>query len=286
MISIIICSRFPSMLAQLQNNIAATIGMPHEIIAINNVDGQYGICQAYNIGARQSRYGTLCFMHEDIKFHTDGWGQSVTNALSDKTIGVLGVAGGTYQPKVPSAYWSSGPEYIRMQVLHTVAQGELILDLINPDSQPIAEVAVADGVWLCSRREVWLKYQFDEQTFPGFHFYDIDYCTAIASQYRICITFGVLLEHFSKGSMNEQWLLAALDYQQKWAAQLPFGPATLSQPTVAAIEKRALTEYVNRLLKSTVSTVLIWQQLWRLAKYGLSRETIGLVRRLIMRRYL
>ncbi|HEX8348511.1 MAG TPA: glycosyltransferase, partial [Hymenobacter sp.] len=200
--------------------------------------------------------------------------------------GVLGVAGGTYQPKVPSAYWSSGPEYIRMQVLHTVAQGELILDLINPDSQMIAEVAVADGVWLCSRREVWLKYQFDEQTFPGFHFYDIDYCTAIASQYRICITFEVLLEHFSKGSVNEQWLLAALDYQKKWAAQLPFGPATLSQPTVAAIEKRALTEYVNRLLKSTVSTALIWQQLWRLAKYGLSRETIGLVRRLIRRRYL
>jgi hypothetical protein len=147
-------------------------------------------------------------------------------------------------------------------------------------------VAVADGVWLCSRREVWQQYPFDEQAFPGFHFYDIDYCTAIASQYRICVTFEVLLEHFSKGSVNEQWLLAALDYQRKWAKSLPFGPVALTQPIVAAIEKRALTEFINRLLDSTLPTKLIWQQLRRLATYQLDRETLGLLRRFIERRCL
>ena len=199
MISLIVCSRDIASIATFTHNVQQTIGVAHEIIAINNIKGQYGICQAYNNGARQSKYNILCFVHEDLAFRTVNWGQRVVAILADASIGVLGVAGGVYQPKVPSAYWSPGPEYLRMHVVHTVPGTIPVIDLLNPNNQQLAEVAVADGVWLCSRRQVWQQHPFDEQTFPRFHFYDIDYCTAIARQYRICVTFEVVLEHFSRG---------------------------------------------------------------------------------------
>jgi glycosyltransferase involved in cell wall biosynthesis len=66
MISLIICSRTPALSQKLANNIAETIGVPYEIVLLDNSANTYGICQAYNIGVQQSKYDVLCFMHDDI----------------------------------------------------------------------------------------------------------------------------------------------------------------------------------------------------------------------------
>ncbi len=55
MISIIICSRDADYLRKVSENVAATIGVPYEIQAIDNSKGAYGICEAYNLGRRYIR---------------------------------------------------------------------------------------------------------------------------------------------------------------------------------------------------------------------------------------
>ncbi|MFI2757155.1 glycosyltransferase family 2 protein, partial [Streptococcus suis] len=82
-LSLIICTRDPTALKTVSQSAAATIGVPHEIVAVDNSEGQYGICEAYNIGAAQAQYDVLCFMHEDIRFHTSGWGRIVVDILQD-----------------------------------------------------------------------------------------------------------------------------------------------------------------------------------------------------------
>lgn len=227
MLSIIICSRDTAALATVTQNVAATIGVPHEIVSIDNSKGQYGICEAYNIGAAQANYELLCFMHEDLAFHTPNWGAEVAAILADQTVGVLGVAGGAYEACAPSSWNLVGAEYIRMNVLHTV-KGETTHDRLAPSTGSLFDVAALDGLWLCCRKAVWAEVRFDAKAFPGFHFYDVDFCTRVFPRYRICVTLNILIEHFSYGSYTKPWFENAWHYYNKRRSYLPFGSVPVS----------------------------------------------------------
>ena len=83
MLSIIICSISPERLQEISQNIHATIGVEHEIIAIDNREKCWSIARAYNEGARQARYPYLFFVHEDVKFHSQDWGTVVAEKLAE-----------------------------------------------------------------------------------------------------------------------------------------------------------------------------------------------------------
>ena len=77
MISIIICSRLNILPIDFLNNIKDTIGIEYELIHIDNSEKKYTIFEAYNLGFSMSKFPNLCFMHDDLVFHTQNWGQIV-----------------------------------------------------------------------------------------------------------------------------------------------------------------------------------------------------------------
>ena len=77
MISLIVCSRSIDISDELKQNIQSTIGAEYELVAIDNSQNEYSIFSAYNEGVRRSKYPYLCFMHDDIIYHTQGWGLKV-----------------------------------------------------------------------------------------------------------------------------------------------------------------------------------------------------------------
>ena len=82
MISIIICNRKKVLDPKLENNIKSTIGIEYEIINIDNSDNRYNIFQAYNKGIQKSKYPYICFMHDDILYHTVNWGKNIIDYLA------------------------------------------------------------------------------------------------------------------------------------------------------------------------------------------------------------
>jgi glycosyltransferase involved in cell wall biosynthesis len=70
MISIIICSRNLGIDPKLSTNITSTIGCEYELIVIDNSQNKYSIFQAYNIGIEKSTSEIICFVHEDVLFHS------------------------------------------------------------------------------------------------------------------------------------------------------------------------------------------------------------------------
>ncbi|UYZ61369.1 glycosyltransferase family protein [Hymenobacter weizhouensis] len=280
MLSLIICTRDPVALQAVSQSATATIGVPHEIVAVDNSQGQYGICEAYNVGATRAQYELLCFMHEDIRFHTPGWGRIVTDILQDPTVGVLGVTGGQYQVAAPAAWWGCGLDLCRENVLNLFEDGHTELDLRNPEGAKLTDVAVVDGLWMCSRKEVWQQYPFDSQTFTEFHFYDIDYCTEIFLHgLRVCVTFEVLIEHHSRGSVNKSWVRNALKYQEKRRRQLPFGVVKPTQAQHNYMELRALQEFTGRLIRERFPAQIVLQYLARCLRYQpLNRDTLWLAK--------
>ena len=226
MISIIICSREIDIPQDLRSNISSTVGCPFELIVIDNSNNNYNICQAYNEGIRRSTGDTLCFIHDDILFHTPGWGTIVDSHLAEHTeVGAIGFLGGHYLPQRP-CYWSEP----RVESTHYI-QGETLDGLYSTrkiDHHKYRNgrtfVAAIDGVFIAIRRKTFEKHclRWDEITFPGFHFYDADMCMQIHSVgLKIEVLWDIWMEHKSCGNMGAEFLKARLAWYTKWKDSLP-----------------------------------------------------------------
>jgi len=225
MISIVISSSNPGYLTAVKENVRETIGVPYEVITVPNGDGKRGICEVYNAAAAQAKFDILCFMHEDIQFHTQDWGHNVVEVLSNPKVGLLGVAGSKYKSLMPGGWSCPGisipwhkANFIQRFKFEDLQTQHFVY---NTSDEQVSEVATLDGVWLCTRKTVFKTIKFDEQLLRGFHGYDLDYSLQVARQYKVCVTFGVLIEHFSEGNYSADWLDAMLKLHNKHKDALP-----------------------------------------------------------------
>lgn len=205
MISIIICSRNPSISDDLQNNIYETIGCDFELIIIDNSENKYSIFEAYNLGIERSNGAYLCFIHDDVLFHTQGWGEVVDRIfVQDKKIGLIGIAGSKSKTKMPSAWWdcNSGENYTH--IIQHFNNKESEKWSFGFDKKSIEEVVVIDGVFMVLKKDD--KIIFDK-IMIGYHNYDLNISFECKKQgYKIVVTNQILIEHFSIGIINKDWI--------------------------------------------------------------------------------
>ena len=230
MLSLIICSRNKTTDSELLENIRSTIGTEYEIVLVDNSAGKYGICGAYNEGVRRAKGDILCFMHEDIHYHTDNWGKKVEEHFKKKEISLLSTVGSHILPQ--KGDWRVGyHQYAVLSFLQRTPRiasagsyyVTLAKDGISKDNSLI-KVATVDGVWFCIPRKIFADGNlcFDEITFPNFHMYDIDISMQINKLGgEIYICDNILFEHFSEGNFSADFYNSLLKFQQKWQKYLP-----------------------------------------------------------------
>ena len=259
MISIIICTKCEKQLDSLKENIAKSIGCPFELIIKEDAFGKYGLSKSYNEGADEAKYDILCFMHDDIKFESNCWGQKVIQILGDKNIGLLGVAGGIAKTKIPSDWWGYYSD-AEINIIQHYKYNMQVNRHINQSfsGNKLADVVALDGVWLCSRKDVFSSYQFDEVNFNRFHGYDIDYSLQIFHSYRVCVTFDVLLHHFSDGNYSVEWVKAAFDVSEKWKEYLPQKINTFPSRKMNAMIRINLKAFIKILFKNGMAPKFIF----------------------------
>ncbi|MDR0680715.1 MAG: glycosyltransferase family protein [Dysgonamonadaceae bacterium] len=212
MVSIIICTKQGRIPESLKSSIKDTIGVPYELVIIDNSKNEYSIFEAYNEGIKKASYNLLCFMHEDIWYHSQDWGKSIVAHLSIPEVGLIGLAGAYYLLSLPSTWFKAKP--CVMNLIQTSYKHYSIKE--------DTDVICVDGFWFCSRKDVFRQVAFDEKNFRGFHFYDLDISMQIHEKgYSILVISDITVEHFSGGSLNRQWLDSAYIFYYKWKKQLP-----------------------------------------------------------------
>jgi Glycosyltransferase like family len=232
MLSVVICSAKSSLAQRLMKNIEMTVGVPCEIIIIDNSADGNGICAVYNTGARKAKYPILCFVHEDVLFRTAGWGKNLLAHFEDPLTGLVGVAGGDSLSNVPST-WSNtfiSPEINIMQY-ESKKNNALTHLYVSASSKklPKKQVQVIDGVFMCVKKTVFDEYQFDESLLKNFHGYDVDYSLQVSQKYKNYVAFDILLEHYSEGKLNKAWLTSCFVISKKWKRRLPVSVYTLGR---------------------------------------------------------
>lgn len=220
MFSIITCSIRPEEAERLRKNIEATIGVPYEFIAYDNRNTGKGICQVYNECASMARYENLCFVHEDVEFATENWGNIIASKLNEPDCGVIGFAGGRMKAKAPTG-WGTSSYGIRTNYIH-LYKGKERLRVVNPQHEEYSEVISIDGLCIFCSRQRWENIKFDEQTLKGFHCYDIDFSIACkVAGYRNYVCQIVSIKHFSNGSYDQTWWNESVKMHKKWSKYLP-----------------------------------------------------------------
>ena len=197
MLSIIICSRHKCIPSAIQQNIADSIGVEYEIITIDNSENRYSIFQAYNEGVCRSKGDLLCFMHEDVLFRSRNWGKVIESHFADdKAIGLIGFAGSHFLADTPM-YWYSSP-FVSQRNLNN--DHGLVEEHFHEGwfgNRCIVEVVAVDGFCFFVRKCLFDRIPFDENTYSGFHLYDMDICMqVIESGYKVCVARDVLTEHY------------------------------------------------------------------------------------------
>lgn len=228
MISLIVCSRCPDKLDSLKKNVAKTIGAEYEFVIIDNSDNRYNIFSAYNEGVARSKGDILCFMHEDLVFHSKKWGNNVIAHFDNNEIGLIGVAGGTYLPKVPLiTWWDSNCTGHIIQGMTIENHYYRLLPIYKnskerDEKKNASEVVAVDGMWFCIKKSMFDRIRFDENTFHGFHCYDLDICMQVLGQNKkIEVVFDILIEHKSTGCKDDKFYDNLLIWYKKWEHCLP-----------------------------------------------------------------
>ena len=227
MISLIICSRKAEIDEALKQNIAKTIGCEYELCVIDNSRNEYSIFSAYNEGVRRAKGNVLCFMHEDILFHSEKWGCAVTDFFeTNKDAGLLGVVGGQFIPNTPSSYWEGGATVGQIIQGYYEANGKYTTKLNGtPATLPFEEVVAVDGMWMCVSARLFADgiLKWDMDTFHGFHCYDMDICYQVISKgLKVMMARDILIEHFSYGNTDAIYCEQSQLLYEKWHESLPF----------------------------------------------------------------
>ena len=268
MISIIICSRTASISDELTQNIEQTIGIPYELVIIDNSDNFYSIFSAYNEGVKRSKYEVLCFMHDDIIFKTNDWGSNVIKRFEALNLGAIGVAGSPYYAILPGAWWSGS--YITYSLYGEKEYA------YQPKKDNALPVVVLDGLWICVRKSLFSMIRFDDSTFSGFHYYDIDISLQIHQQgYNLLNVYDIAIKH-SSGKIDEKWLENAILSQKKWEKFLPLSISKISYLKEIQIEYAVLEEYIHSMKKNGANLFdIITFSLKQLINYRLKRFKIS-----------
>ncbi len=254
MLSIIVCSRNSSKLAELSNNIAETIGygIEYEIIPIHNHTKPRPIAEAYNQGASQAQYPYLLFIHEDAGFITNDWLPIIEKKLAEPDCGIIGFAGSKIMFNIPGG-WGMDPKWMVVNVFECGVNIK-----INSDPRvAFTEVVTLDGYAMFVRRDVWQNNPFDEKLLRGFHCYDVDFSLQVSRGYKNYVCNSIESYHNSKGNFDKEWLKQTLQiYDEKWCKILPRTTSDLNIPDndLLIMEERAFFRILKKLNRLKLST--------------------------------
>lgn len=282
MISCIICSTNTEMQEAVRANIAQSIGVPHEIIVIDNRENSYSICQAYNKGAALARFDTLCFLHEDMLFETGNWGTRLLDHFAAiKDPGLIGLAGATYKTLAPSGWWAVTDNYLSYHYKQSYKHARDTTRERKMNCESVKKVVCLDGVFLAVKKEVFSKFRFDE-SLPHFHGYDLDLSLAVGSEYKNYVVPDIMINHLSEGSLNEAWIRNMYLLFKKWNRKLP--KLIIGEPD-KKMESLVWQNYCRTTMASTLGfgkkMSMLFDTLWIMSKRTSSfRPVYGFLRSL------
>lgn len=247
----------------MSENIKNTNSCPYELIVIDNSENKYSIFEAYNKGIESSKGDYLCFIHDDILFYTNDWGKIIERIFTQNPqIGLIGVAGAKIKTQMPSAWWDCLEGEVAIHIIQHYKYKEKTKKKFGFDNDSNTEVVVIDGVFMAMRKDTRIRFNTEMQ---GFHNYDLNISFENIKQgYKIVVTNEILIEHFSTGTINEEWVSSTYKIHELYKGILPLNSNknAIDKKKEVKNAKRFITECLR--YKKNKMAYIIWLKLFYL----------------------
>src|SRR5436305_6832629 len=208
-LNFITVSRTPERVRSLELSLDAALGSAPSLHAsLDVIDGRrLDLFRGYNAGAARAHGEILVFLHDDVRL----LGNSLTFKeplvlLEQPETGLLGVAGATYIGRC--GCWWEAPSRSRRGAVAQKRDGEFGMEwsVWPKRAGRFGPVVVLDGLFLMCRREVFERLGgFDQATYTGFHFYDLDITFRATLAGLVNYAAPLPLLHGSRGNTDEAW---------------------------------------------------------------------------------
>ena len=244
-ISVLICSAGAERCAQAEAMYHRLLAeVPHEIVVIRDARS---LAEGYNRALRAARHEIVLFAHDDVEIVSPDFAARLLRALGRHDL--VGVAG--TRKLVGGAWHFAGHPHLAGQVGMPAADGGYVVTLYDLSERESPGLRALDGLLLATRRDTALRLGFDEQTFDGWHLYDLDFSLRAAEAGLACASCNdILAVHASQGNYDERWL----EYAQRFLAKhgnllgpqqsVFFKPELVALPLRSAGEWRLLTQHL------------------------------------------
>lgn len=171
-----------------------------------------GICAVYNqileVACETSTCEAVVLLHDDTYILDPNFKAKILSALRcDPSLGVLGVVGASRIKSL--AWWESDDK--KGEVFETRGWIDF--------GTPRGRVDVVDGLLMVIGRNVFSRLRFDENSYPGFHGYDVDYCLQARAAGYACMVIPIEVLHRTKGGIGnrEDFAAASRALLAKWS---------------------------------------------------------------------
>lgn len=241
-VSVIVCSRDEAKLAEVSQHYRGLLGEEGvEIVAIRDARS---LCEGYNRGVRASTGDLLIFSHDDVEVLAPDLGEQLRRYLDQYD--VIGVAGTT---RLIEPLWdAAGLPYVYGQVAHEdAAAGDFHVAIWGAPTRCVGGIQALDGCFFACKRQVAESVRFDEQTFDGFHLYDLDFTfSAHLRGFQLAVCNDIPVIHKSIGKFDEVWAGYARRFREKHAAHLfPMKARPFYRPVVTVKSRDEVLELMT-----------------------------------------
>jgi len=211
MFSVIVCSVDPKRFAAVEAMYGATMGAePWEMIGIHDARS---LAEGYNRGVANSRGEYLLFCHDDVEILSGDFAARLKEHLN--RFDLVGVAGTTRL--IHPAWFFAGPPHIFGQIVNPAPEGQFNVTIFGAPTPVVRNIQAIDGVFIAARRSVFSRLRFDEETFDGFHLYDVDFSyAAYQAGMQLAVANDIHLFHNSEGNFGPDWKKYAARFADKW----------------------------------------------------------------------
>jgi glycosyltransferase involved in cell wall biosynthesis len=231
MISVITYCRHLESNSVQERNVAKTIGTGYEYLVIDASKGPLRFAAAYNWAVTQAKGDIVVFIADDGYFMNMNWGQALAAKFGqDPSLGVAGVAGTQYLFADKYSWTAAGRPFVKGRIVYHLQNGDFFAAVFSNEKGDF-EVVACDGCFLAVRTALFKSFRFDEQTFGGSHFYDLDFCLQVRSTAKIIVTGDVTVKKMSQTVYEDEWNEAGKAFLHKHQKGLPAScAATIPDP--------------------------------------------------------
>lgn len=165
------------------------------------------------------------FSHDDAILKSNNI-NSLLLTMAKQGADIVGVAGNTQIPKLDPGYWWDGLVTGEFRgagaVIHRTPETDNMFHIESYGPYP-QQVTSLDGVWIAVRTACLknINLRFDADTYPGYHYYDVDFCATARSLGLNIWVGGILLLHdkWGKGIEDPSFEIHKELFIKKWSKQ-------------------------------------------------------------------